>query len=68
MAVGLVLGFAASLFLTRFLSTLLFQVRPADLGISAAVTVTLAVIALLANYLPARRASRVDPIIALRYD
>ena len=42
-ALGLVLGFAASLFLTRFLSTLLFQVRPADLGISAAVTVTLAV-------------------------
>ena len=63
---GLVVGFAASLLLTRFLSSLLFQVRPVDLVTSLAVTLTLAAVALLANYLPARKASRVDPMVALR--
>jgi putative ABC transport system permease protein len=66
--VGLSLGFAASLALTRFISYLLFQVRPTDLATSLAVTFTLAVVALSANYLPARRASRVDPMVALRYE
>ena len=65
---GLALGFAASLLLTRFLASLLFQVRPADLATLAAVTFTLTAISLLANYLPARKASRVDPIVALRYE
>jgi putative ABC transport system permease protein len=63
---GLVLGFAVSLLLTRFLSSLLFQVRPLDLLTSLAVTLTLAAVALVANYLPARKASMVDPIVALR--
>ena len=65
-ATGLVLGFAASIVLTRFLTSLLFQVKPADGFTLAAVALTLAAVALLANYLPARRASRVDPNEALR--
>jgi putative ABC transport system permease protein len=63
---GLMAGFAASVLLTRFLSSLLFQVRPIDFVTSLGVTVTLAAAALPANYLPARRASRVDPVLALR--
>jgi putative ABC transport system permease protein len=63
---GLVIGFAASIVLTRFLTSLLFQVKPADWATTIAVALTLAAVALLANYLPARRASRVDPNEALR--
>ncbi len=66
--VGLAVGFAASLALTRFLTSLLFEVRPADQMTSVVVTLTLAAVALLANYLPARRASKVDPMVALRYE
>ena len=66
--IGLAIGFAASFLLTRFLASLLFQVRPGDFATLSLVTVTLAGIALLANYLPARRASRVDPMVALRYE
>jgi putative ABC transport system permease protein len=65
-ATGLVLGFAASIVMTRFLTSLLFQVKPADGFTLAAVALTLAAVALLANYLPARRASSVDPNEALR--
>jgi len=64
--VGLAVGFVASLALTRFLTSLLFEVRPIDQMTSLAVTLTLAAVALLANYLPARRASKVDPMVALR--
>jgi putative ABC transport system permease protein len=63
---GLALGLAASFMLTRFLTSLLFQVKPADALTTAAVVTTLTAVALLANYLPARRASRVDPNEALR--
>jgi putative ABC transport system permease protein len=65
-ATGLAVGFAASVMLTRFLASLLFEVRPVDLATSLAVTLILAAVALMANYLPARKASRVDPIVALR--
>ena len=63
---GLLLGLAASIVLTRFLTSLLFQVKPADTMTTLAVVLTLAAVALLANYIPARRASRVDPNVALR--
>jgi putative ABC transport system permease protein len=65
---GLALGLIASLALTRLLSTLLFEVRPGDLGTSAAVALLLAAVALAASYLPARRASRIDPMISLRHE
>jgi putative ABC transport system permease protein len=65
---GLAAGFLASLALTRLLASLLFEVRAIDLATSAAVAVLLSAVALLASYLPARRAASVDPMIALRYE
>ena len=65
---GLALGLAASLALTRLLSSLLFEVKPGDVTTSAAVALVLAAVALAASYLPARRASRVDPMVSLRHD
>jgi putative ABC transport system permease protein len=67
-AIGIALGIGVSLGLTRVMSTLLFGVRPTDLATYVAVSCALAAVALLAAYLPARRASRVDPIVALRAD
>jgi putative ABC transport system permease protein len=63
---GVLIGFVATLFVGRLLSTMLYGVSPSDpLSIAVAAGVLLAV-ALLACYLPARRATRIDPIIALR--
>jgi ABC-type antimicrobial peptide transport system permease subunit len=67
-AVGLVLGVAAALALTRLMSTLLFGVGPMDPVTYAVVSGVLGTVALIATYLPARRASRIDPIVALRTD
>jgi predicted permease len=64
--VGLVLGLGAAFVLTRFVSALLFNVQPTDPATFAAVAVILLVVAILACWLPARRASKVDPIVALR--
>jgi putative ABC transport system permease protein len=65
---GLALGLVAALIVTRFMSTLLFGVKPSDPLTLAAVAVILAAVTLVACYLPARRATRVDPLIALRYE
>jgi putative ABC transport system permease protein len=67
-AVGLAGGLAASLALTRFLSTLLFEVRATDVATLSAIAALLAAVALAASYLPARRAASVDPTTALRYE
>jgi predicted permease len=66
--VGLALGLAGSLGVTRFLKTMLFGVTPTDPLTFAAVPALLFVVALAACYLPARRATKVDPIQALRYE
>jgi len=66
--VALVLGVAASLAAVQLLETQLFGVAPTDLLTFAVAPMLLAVIAIVACYLPARRASRVDPLIALRSD
>jgi putative ABC transport system permease protein len=63
---GILIGLAASFALTRLMTKLLFSVSSADPATFAAVTVVLAVIAVLASYIPARRTLRVDPMSALR--
>jgi len=67
-ATGLVLGIALSLATARLMKGLLYDVRPLDVGVHACAVAMLAVVAILAAWLPARRAARIDPIIALRHD
>ena len=64
--IGIVLGLGAAVALTRFLSSFLYQIEPTDPATFLIVSVLMAVVSLLACYFPARRATRVDPMIALR--
>jgi len=66
--VGSLIGLAAALGLTRFLRSLLYEVKPADPLTFASVTLLLGLAALLACWVPARRAARTDPVAALRYE
>jgi putative ABC transport system permease protein len=65
---GAVVGLAAAFWLSRSLQAFLFQVRPSDSITFASVVIVLLGVALAACYVPARRATRVDPVIALRYE
>jgi ABC-type antimicrobial peptide transport system permease subunit len=67
-ALGIVLGVLAALLSTRALASLLFGVAPADPAIYAAMSAVMLGIGLLASYVPARRAARVDPCESLRAD
>ena len=65
---GIVLGLAAAFALTRLLSGLLFGVEAVDVTTFTTISLLLVVVSLLACYLPARRAMRIDPLSALRYE
>jgi len=66
--IGAGIGVAASLAITRLLQTMLFGVKPTDPVTFLLVGLLIVGVALLASYLPARRAIKVDPIVALRYE
>ena len=66
--IGVVIGLAGALGLTRFLSGSLYGVKPGDLLTLVAVSALLMAVALLASYIPARQAAKVDPMVALRQD
>jgi ABC-type antimicrobial peptide transport system permease subunit len=63
---GVAIGLVGALMLSRFLTSLLFDVKPTDPLAYIVVSLLLLGVAVLASYLPARRAARIDPIIALR--
>jgi len=67
-AVGIAGGIPAALATTRLISSMLFGLKPTDTATIIGATLLMAAVALFAGYLPARRASRVDPIVALRYE
>jgi len=65
---GIAVGVVAALGLMRLLQSLLFQVQSSDLSTFAVVVGAIFAVAILASYVPARRATKVDPLVALRYE
>jgi putative ABC transport system permease protein len=66
--IGIVFGLAAAYGVTRLMATMLYDVKPRDPLVFGSVAFLLGAVALLASYLPARRAVRIDPLVALRYE
>ena len=67
-AAGIVIGVAAAVALTRLMANMLFGVGPVDVLTFTVIVLLLSVVAFLACWIPARRATRIDPVIALRYE
>ena len=65
---GITAGVAVASALTGFLQSYLFQVTPLDASVFAAVPVFLVLVAIIANFIPVRRGTRIDPMIALRHE
>jgi putative ABC transport system permease protein len=66
--IGVGLGLVGAFLVTRFMATMLFGVEPTDATTFGAITAILIAVALLACYLPGRRATKVEPTISLRYE
>src|SRR5262249_30304460 len=66
--IGALLGLAVALALTRVMQGLLFNVSPTDSATFASITLLLVIVALLASYIPARRATKLDPLMSLRHE
>jgi putative ABC transport system permease protein len=67
-AIGVVVGLAGAFGLTRLMSSLLFGVSPADPATFGTISLLLIAVSLLASYIPARHATKVDPMVALKYE
>jgi ABC-type antimicrobial peptide transport system permease subunit len=68
LAIGLAIGVPAAMALGRYVSTQLYGIQPHDPGMAVTTVVVLALVSAAAGLVPARRASRIDPILALRYE
>jgi ABC-type antimicrobial peptide transport system permease subunit len=66
--IGVVIGIGSAFGLTRVIATFLFGVKERDPAVFTAVAVLLSAVSLLAVWIPARRATRIDPVVALRYE
>ncbi len=66
--IGMVVGIAGALLLTRFISSTLYGVRPTDPATFSFVLLAIGAVAFIASYIPARRATKVDPMVALRHE
>jgi putative ABC transport system permease protein len=67
-AIGVALGIVAAVYLAQFVETQLYGIEPLDVPTFVGAVGVMAAVALVASYLPARRAARVDPLVALRYE